>query len=83
MKILLVEDDAELAEWLMKALSQRYDFMTDWAEDGVVANQRLQTEEFDAIILDLGLPEMDGRSLLAHIRSRRDTTPALILTARD
>lgn len=83
MKILLVEDDAELAEWLMKALSQRYDFMTDWAEDGVVAKQRLQTEEFDAIILDLGLPEMDGRSLLAHIRSRRDTTPALILTARD
>ncbi|MBD8653814.1 response regulator [Rhizobium sp. CFBP 13726] len=83
MKILLIEDDIELAEWLMKALSQRYDFMTEWSEDGLVANKRLQTEEFDAIILDLGLPQMDGRSLLSAMRSRGDTTPALILTARD
>jgi len=82
-KILLIEDDIELAEWLMKALSQRYDFMTEWSEDGLVANKRLQTEEFDAIILDLGLPQMDGRSLLSAMRSRGDTTPALILTARD
>nr|WP_274604916.1 response regulator [Rhizobium sp. CFBP 13726] len=79
----MIEDDIELAEWLMKALSQRYDFMTEWSEDGLVANKRLQTEEFDAIILDLGLPQMDGRSLLSAMRSRGDTTPALILTARD
>ncbi|MBP1859869.1 response regulator [Rhizobium herbae] len=83
MKILLIEDDMELAEWLMKALSQRYEFMTEWAEDGLVADKRLQMEEFDAIVLDLGLPEMDGRSLLSAMRSRGDTTPALILTARD
>ncbi|MBP2463650.1 MULTISPECIES: response regulator [unclassified Rhizobium] len=83
MKILLIEDDIELAEWLMKALSQRYDFMTEWSEDGLVADKRLQTEEFDAIILDLGLPQMNGRSLLSAMRSRGDTTPALILTARD
>lgn len=82
MKILLIEDDTELAEWLMKALA-RYKFMTEWSEDGAVANQRLQTEEFDAIILDLGLPEMDGRSLLSTMRARGDTTPTLILTARD
>lgn len=82
MKILLIEDDTELAEWLLKALA-RYNFMTEWSEDGAIANHRLQTEEFDAVILDLGLPEMDGRSLLSTMRARGDATPTLILTARD
>lgn len=83
MKILLVEDDAELARWLIKALKQRYDLMIEWADDGAVADNRLQREEFDAVILDLGLPAMDGRSVLSAMRSRGDSTPALILTARD
>jgi len=83
LKILLVEDDAELAQWLIKALKQRYEFMIDWAEDGAVADSRLRTEEFDVVILDLGLPIMDGRSLLSGMRAREDTTPVLILTARD
>jgi two-component system, OmpR family, response regulator TctD len=83
LKILLVEDDAELAQWLIKALKQRYSFMIDWAEDGVVADGRLRAEEFDVVVLDLGLPAMDGRSVLSAMRARHDTTPALILTARD
>lgn len=83
MKILLVEDDAELAQWLIKALNQRYDFMIDWADDGVVADGRLRQEEFDVVVLDLGLPMMDGRSVLSAMRARGDLTPALILTARD
>lgn len=83
LKILLVEDDAELAQWLIKALKQRYEFMIDWADDGAVADSRLRQEEFDVVILDLGLPVMDGRSVLAAMRSRDDSTPTLILTARD
>jgi two-component system response regulator TctD len=83
MKILLVEDDTELALWLIKALNQRYDFIIDWAEDGRAADARLRNEEFDVVVLDLGLPLMDGRSVLAAIRGRGDATPTLILTARD
>ncbi len=83
MKILFVEDDPELARWMIKALKQRYDFIIDWAEDGAVADNRLRTEEFDVVILDLGLPVIDGRSLLAAMRNRGDNTPTLILTARD
>lgn len=83
MKILLVEDDAELARWLIKALNQKYEFMIEWADDGAVAEARLRQEEFDAVILDLGLPGMDGRSVLSAIRTRGDLTPTLILTARD
>lgn len=82
-KILLVEDDAELAQWLIKAMNQRYEFIIEWAEDGRAADARLRNEEFDIVILDLGLPFMDGRSVLSAMRARRDTTPALILTARD
>lgn len=83
MKILFVEDDPELARWVIKALKQRYDFMIDWADDGAVADNRLRTEEFDVVILDLGLPVIDGRSLLAAMRGRGDNTPTLVLTARD
>lgn len=83
LKILLVEDDAELAQWLIKALNQRYEFIIEWAEDGRAADARLRNEEFDVVVLDLGLPVMDGRAVLAAMRGRQDTTPALILTARD
>lgn len=83
MKILLVEDDAELATWLMRALKQRSAFMIEWADDGAVADARLRMEEFDAIVLDLGLPVIDGRSVLSLMRARGDATPTLILTARD
>lgn len=83
MKILLVEDDAELAQWLIKALNQRYNFIIDWSEDGREADARLRSEEFDVVILDLGLPIMDGRAVLSAMRARNDATPALILTARD
>jgi two-component system response regulator TctD len=78
-----VEDDAELAQWLIRALNQRYDFIIDWSDDGKAADARLKSEEFDAVILDLGLPIMDGHAVLAAMRARNDATPALILTARD
>lgn len=83
MRILLIEDDVELAEWTTRALSQRYGIMVEWADDGESGDRALASDTYDVVVLDLGLPEMDGRSLLAKIRQRGDVTPTLILTARD
>ncbi|HEY9573682.1 MAG TPA: response regulator [Pusillimonas sp.] len=83
MRILLVEDESELARWLTRSLARHGGFVADWADDAELAERRLATEEFDAIILDLGLPGMDGRAFLARLRARDDRTPVLVLTARD
>lgn len=83
MRILLIEDEAELARWLSRSLARHAGFVVEWADDGLVAERRLAIEEFDAVILDLGLPGMDGHTLLAKIRARDDRTPVLVLTARD
>lgn len=83
MHILLVEDEPDLAHWLMRSLHKQAGFTIEWANDGLIANKRLQIEEFDAIILDLGIPGMDGNTLLNQLRARDDRTPILILTARD
>lgn len=83
MRILLIEDEAELARWLSRSLARHAGFVVEWADDGLVAERRLAVEEFDAVILDLGLPGMDGHTLLAKIRARDDRTPVLVLTARD
>lgn len=83
MRILLIEDEAELARWLARSLARHAGFVVEWADDGLVAERRLAIEEFDAVVLDLGLPGMDGHSLLARMRARDDRTPVLVLTARD
>ncbi|ARP97141.1 response regulator [Bordetella genomosp. 13] len=83
MRILLIEDEAELAHWLARSLARHAGFVVEWANDGIVAERRLAVEEFDAVVLDLGLPGMDGHSLLARMRARDDRTPVLVLTARD
>lgn len=83
MRILLIEDEAELARWLARSLARHAGFVVEWADDGLVAERRLAMEEFDAVVLDLGLPGMDGHSLLARMRARDDRTPVLVLTARD
>jgi len=83
MRILLVEDEPELARWLSRSLARHAGYVVDWADDGMVAERRLRLEEFDAVILDLGLPGIDGHTLLSRIRDRDDRTPVLVLTARD
>ncbi len=83
MRILLVEDEPELARWLSGTLARHAGFIVEWANDGSIAEKWLKMEEFDAVVLDLGLPGLDGRSLLARLRARDDRTPVLILTARD
>lgn len=83
MHILLIEDEPDLAHWLIRSLQQQAGFHIEWANDGLLAYKRLTLEKFDAIILDLGLPGMDGQSLLNRLRSEGNRTPILILTARD
>ena len=55
----------------------------DWVKDGTLADQALRTEKFDLVVLDLGLPKMPGITVLQNLRERGDTTPVLILTARE
>jgi two-component system response regulator TctD len=83
MRILLVEDESELAHWLARSLARHGGFVVEWADDGELAERRLAVEEFDAIVLDLGLPKMNGHTFLTRLRARDDRTPVLVLTARD
>jgi two-component system OmpR family response regulator len=81
MRILLVEDDPLLADGLARALKQSA-YVVELASDGKAADQWLKTEEFDLVILDLGLPEIDGSEVLQRLRQRKQHTPVLILSAR-
>ena len=82
MRILLVEDDPQLGDGLTIGLRQA-GFAVDWVKDGNSADHALQSETFDLIVLDLGLPRLSGMEVLSRARSRRQTLPVLILTARD
>jgi two-component system, OmpR family, response regulator QseB len=82
MRILLVEDDPELGDGLTIGLRQA-GFAVDWLRDGNSADQALQSESFDLVVLDLGLPRLSGMEVLSRARSRGLTVPILILTARD
>lgn len=82
MRVLLVEDDELLGDGLRIGLIQA-GYTVDWTKNGLAAEQALQNENFDLVILDLTLPKIDGISLLQKIRGRGDTTPVLILTARE
>lgn len=83
MNILLVEDHADLAIEIIDYL-QLSGHRVDRAADGLLALQLASTERFDAIILDLGLPDMDGLEVCRLIRERPGkTVPILMLTARD
>lgn len=81
MRVLLVEDDAELSHQLRSALDHA-GFAVDVVADGIEAEFRGQTEDYDAIVLDLGLPGLDGLSVLHRWRETGRHTPVLILTAR-
>lgn len=81
MRLLLVEDDPLLGEGLKTALA-RDGYTIDWLRDGQQALQALTTDEFGLVILDLGLPGLDGLEVLTRARANGATTPILILTAR-
>lgn len=82
MRVLLVEDEEELATWLIKALAQS-SFIVEWSNDGHVAEKVLSVDEFDVVVLDLGLPGRSGHSVLSALRAADNRIPVLILTARD
>ncbi|MDH3327054.1 MAG: response regulator [Gammaproteobacteria bacterium] len=82
MRILIVEDDTLLGDGIRVGLSQQ-GYAADWVEDGSMAQAALLTNEYDAIILDLGLPKISGLELLKEIRKNGNNTPVIILTAQD
>lgn len=82
MHILLVEDDAEIAEALCAALPLE-NFTLDHVSSAAAAEHALKVGHFAALILDLGLPDEDGLSLLQRLRSQGHELPVLILSARD
>ncbi|CAN1484478.1 OmpR Response regulators consisting of a CheY-like receiver domain and a winged-helix DNA-binding domain [Methylophilaceae bacterium] len=82
MKLLLVEDDALLGDGVRAGLKQA-GFAVDWVQDGLAAKVALDSEEYDLLVLDLGLPKLSGMELLKSVRAKRASLPVLILTARD
>ena len=81
-KILIIEDDfmnGESTQTLLKY--QRFD--VDWVNNGIKKKKKIQHEEVDVVLLDLGLPMMDGMQVLKQIRQNHPTLPVLIISARD
>ncbi|MBX5165258.1 MULTISPECIES: response regulator transcription factor [unclassified Rhizobium] len=82
MRLLLVEDDRMIAEALLKGLG-RHAISVDWVTDGKAALEAVGFVEYGVVLLDLGLPRIDGMQVLESIRKAGKGVPILILTARD
>jgi two-component system OmpR family response regulator len=82
MRILLVEDDLMIGDAMVYALKNTQ-YAADWCKDGASALLAAQTQHYDVILLDLGLPKMDGIEVLRALRQAKNATPILIVTARD
>lgn len=82
MRILLAEDDDLIGSGIRTAL-QRRGFEVDWCCDGIATQLALKTGSFDLLLLDLGLPRLDGLQVLRWLRHVNHHLPVLILTARD
>ncbi len=81
MRVLLVEDERDMSAWLERALAQS-GFLPEPAFDAATAEHLLAENEYDAVIMDLRLPDKHGLVLLRELRNRGDVTPVLILTAQ-
>ena len=82
MRVLLVEDDPMIAEAVEGALRDA-SYATDWVKNGQTALTTLDCQQYDLLLLDLGLPGKDGLQLLARIRAENNPIPVVIITARD
>ena len=82
MRLLLVEDNPDLADAIVRRM-RRSGHAVDWQADGLAAASVLRYQSFDLVVLDIGLPKLDGLRVLAGMRERGDSTPVLMLTARD
>jgi len=82
-RVLIVEDDPTIAANLVEYL-EAHGCAVDFAHDGPAAVKRIESDTFDVIVLDIGLPRMDGLDVLRHVRVTLGlATPVLLLTARD
>lgn len=81
MRLLVVEDDEHLGDAVSCCLKQD-GYGVDWERDGGAADEILRYQSYDAIVVDICLPGLDGISILRGLRARGDKTPVLILTAR-
>jgi two-component system, OmpR family, response regulator len=82
MRLLLVEDDKMIGEAVLDLLRAEH-YAVDWVRDGEMAGAALQSQHYDLVLLDLGLPRRGGLAVLAELRARGDRTPVLVATARD
>lgn len=82
MRLLLIEDHQRFAKLVSDGL-EKEGFTVDWFDTGAAGEAAMATVQYDAIILDLGLPDQDGLDLLRSWREEGNKTPVLILTARD
>lgn len=82
MRLLLVEDDTMIGEAVLDQLRAEH-YAVDWVRDGEMALTALQSQTYDLVLLDLGLPRIDGLEVLRSLRSRKLRVPVLIATARD
>jgi two-component system OmpR family response regulator len=82
LRILLVEDDRMLSEAIARALTQS-GHIVDVSYDGEEADRALATFEYGLVLLDAGLPSLDGFEVLKRLRARRNTVPVLVMTARE
>ena len=82
MRVLLVEDDTLLGDGIHTGLAQ-HGAAIDWVKSGKAAELALEANRYDAMILDLNIPQGDGLTVLQNLRTSGSTLPVLILTARD
>lgn len=81
MRLLVIEDDEHLGNAVSRCLRQD-GYAVDWERNGEIAGEILRIQSYDAIVVDIGLPGIDGITLLRTLRARGDKTPVLVLTAR-
>ena len=81
-KILIIEDDFMIAESTQTLLKYQ-GFDVEWVNNGIDGLKRIQQGQIDAVLLDLGLPMMDGMQVLKQIRLAKPALPVLIISARD
>ena len=82
MRVLLVEDEQRIADFLSRGLESA-GYTVDIAPTGAIAIDRVHATDYDLVVLDLGLPDMDGMTVLSRIRNRKAIPQVLILSARD
>ena len=83
MRVLIVEDEPRLAENMARSLRESAGYAVDVAADGQEGLFLVESNAYDAVLLDLMLPKLDGMQLLARIRQAGQRTPVLVVTARD